>query len=332
MGCRCEKPNTLNSEDLEVYVPGYNVMEPFENHINNNSLKNVNDINFTENLINDENAKEIEKELNKRENSKDEKFANSNIHNMMNNLSRILSVNTSNFENNNNYISNKITNFLQNQSVLNLDRSETRWKSLTKTLVNCTTLNLSFNNAFSLDMLREINLIRKNPTIYVNKIKDFMKYIITDKETDRKYILVNKHTKIKLMKGEEAFLECLNFIDEFDKKLKLNNKSLSELELKEELKFPFPNDDPEKCINKDYIKENLLLLKKNLEKNFKIKGFHYDLSTNDPEISTILQLVDDNNSRGKRRNMLLDENIKYIGINIGKLKDNLFCIYLMFAA
>lgn len=234
---------------------------------------------------------------------------------------------------------NRITSSNTNQNWENqyntqsyiLDQTETRGKSYSKSIIICNTINTMMISAFSSDMVREINLVRLNPVNYTKKIREFMKFIKTDLNTQKKYFLLNKTTKINLSKGEDAFKECLYYISELGKKIKEEGLILNELELKDDLKLPFPIDNPEKCLDKEYIKENILNLKNKLDGNYRLKGFHYDLSTNDPEISTILQIVDDNNSCGKRRSMLLDQNVKYIGINIGKLKDNLYCIYLIFA-
>lgn len=230
------------------------------------------------------------------------------------------------------YNCTKNSNNMINQSYV-LENTDTRGKTFSKSFINSTSLNtIMFTQHFAFEMLKEINLVRKNPACYADKIKEFMKYINTDEVTNRKFFLVNKNTKINLNRGEPAFIDCLNFIKEFDKKIDEGKLSLNELKLKEDLKFPFPFEEPERSTNKDYIRENLLNIKKNLHSNLKLKGFHYDLSTFDAEISTILQIVDDNNSSCKRRNMLLDDTIKYVGINIGKLKDDLYCIYLVFAA
>jgi len=250
-----------------------------------------------------------------------------------NNENKDLISNSSKKNKNNNFISGKIKNNSLCLSSCILEESKTREKTYNNPIFECcSTLNIYSSNAFALEMLREINLIRTNPIAYASKIKEFIKFIYTDEKNNRKYILVNKNTKLNLLKGEEAFLNCLDFITELDKNLKSQKTFLHEFELKDELKFPFPLDEPDKCISNEYIKENFVKLKLSLGFRFKLKGFHYDLSTNDPEISTLLQIVDDNNSSGKRRNMLLDENVKYVGINIGKLKDNIFCIYLVFAS
>lgn len=186
---------------------------------------------------------------------------------------------------------------------------------------------------FEKDMLNLINLIRKNPIFLVDKIISFMGKIKVDKNTNKNYFLLNKKTKISFVKGKEAFLSCCNYLRDLAQKINDKSISLSELELKEELKFPFPTENPDCCNNKEFITRNILEINKNLaEKKMRILGFHYDLSTNDAETSLILQVVDDNNSNGKRRNVIFDDKIKYIGISHGRVKDNIYCIYLLFAA
>lgn len=318
MGCGCLY--SINNIDKNS---GYVVNELEENLFNaeKNEMNNEKIKNNTSNYYKNNNQVNLNKRGEKPENSRNSPISD-----------KIFTV-TSNFEsqknNENSQLLKSTQNYL-NQTSFH-DRSDTRSK-YTKTIINFVNFHDDYSINFPNDILREINIIRTNPILYVDKIRDFMKYINTDKKNNHKYILINRNTKINLSKGEEAFLNCVDFICDFDKKIKEKNNFLNVLELKKELTLPFPTDDPEKCFNTNYIKENLLILKTKLEENFKLKGFHYDLSTNNPEISTILQIVDDNNSGTKRRNMLLDDSIKYIGVNIGKLKDNLFCIYLVFAA
>lgn len=333
MGCGCLKPNSLNNDkSLVVYVPDYTIIEPSENK----EINEIKEKNSETNLIfsNRNNTNQTAKHLNLASKSAEKNKKENKTFIENENLNEILSKNSIvdyNNENKNNSILGRLKSNVLNQSSI-LEVKETRGKTFTKSIIESTTLNNNSPNPFDLDMLREINLIRTSPLTYSDKIKDFMKFINTDDKNNRKFILVNKKTKLNLLKGEEAFLNCLEILSELDNKLKSQKTFLRELELRDELKFPFPFDEPEKCISKEYIKETLLKLKSSMGFNFKMKGFHYDLSTNDPEISTVLQIVDDNNSFGKRRNMLLDETIKYIGINIGKLKDNLFCIYMVFAS
>ena len=47
-------------------------------------------------------------------------------------------------------------------------------------------------------------------------------------------------------------------------------------------------------------------------------------------LSVLLQIVDDTNFMFHRRNNILNKNSKYIGINIGKIENGLYCYYLLF--
>ena len=48
------------------------------------------------------------------------------------------------------------------------------------------------------------------------------------------------------------------------------------------------------------------------------------------ELSVLLQVVDDTNSMCQRRNNILSKSSKYIGINVGKISNGLYCFYLLF--
>ena len=48
------------------------------------------------------------------------------------------------------------------------------------------------------------------------------------------------------------------------------------------------------------------------------------------ELSTLLQVVDDTNFMNQRRNNIFSKSSKYIGINVGKMNNGLYCFYLLF--
>ena len=73
-------------------------------------------------------------------------------------------------------------------------------------------------------------------------------------------------------------------------------------------------------------------MNKKMKDQFYIRGFHYDININNPEYSTLMQIIDDYNSNGQRRCQILDKDIKYVGISSGRIKDNLYCIYVVFAS
>ena len=68
---------------------------------------------------------------------------------------------------------------------------------------------------------------------------------------------------------------------------------------------------------------------------FKIKfdkfEFHYDICSLDGKVSCLLQIVDDSNSGTKRRKALLNGDFSKVGISYSKLKNNTYCIYVLFA-
>lgn len=221
-----------------------------------------------------------------------------------------------------------------NQPNIN-DSMEFKKSSFLKILEREKSQNDSFKEEkdFNKNLFDLINKARKDPTILLEKINTFMENIKVDINNNRSYYLINKKTKINLSKGREAFLGCIDFLNNLANKINNNIVILNQLEFKEGLQIPFPVDNLESCNNKEYITSSILNINKTITQNkMRIYGFHYDLSTNNPETSLILQVVDDNNSNGKRRNLIFDDKIKYVGINHGKVKDEIYCSYLLFAS
>ena len=178
-------------------------------------------------------------------------------------------------------------------------------------------------------MLLEINSIRKNPKIIIEKINKYLPFISTLSKDS--FIQVDNNNKIKLNKGKIIFENCKSF---FSKK-----NPIFEFILLDELTFPFPIHSEYDYIdeeNSDFINENYLTLtlkkiKKELnDKNLELVNFHYDIMNSNVELSVLLQFVDDTNSLFQRRNNLLSKISKYIGINIGKMTNGLYCYYLLF--
>ena len=100
--------------------------------------------------------------------------------------------------------------------------------------------------------------------------------------------------------------------------------------------FPFPEIKNqisiEECTNQFYLNKTLKTINENLEKNYNITiiNFHYDIMTSNTELSVVLQIVDDTNSNFHRRNNIFRKEGKYIGINVAKISEELFCYYLLF--
>ena len=236
------------------------------------------------------------------------------------------------------YVENiQINNILKSKRNLNylleneIDFNEKKYSiesNVSSNIGNSTSNNnekLSYLENMREEMFNEINLIRSNPEIIIEKINKYLPFIISiDKEF---FIQVDKNNKIKLKKGKITFEECKSYVSK--------KKSLQPLILKKELTFPFPGNFNEN-INDDFIKQNYLTstlnqIKSNLnEKNLDLVNFHYDIMNSNIELSTLLQVVDDTNFMNQRRNNIFSKSSKYIGINVGKMNNGLYCFYLLF--
>ena len=176
-------------------------------------------------------------------------------------------------------------------------------------------------------MLKEINNSRKNPLSVIPKIEKYFQYIDVSHKNEC-FIRVDEKNKIRLYKGKNLFIQCQNFL----KKL----SSLPSFILKNEMTFPFPEIKNKisinECTNEFYLSKTLKAINEEMEKknNIKILNFHYDIMTSNTELSVVLQIVDDTNSLFQRRNNIFRKDGKYIGINVGKISDDLFCYYLLF--
>ena len=175
---------------------------------------------------------------------------------------------------------------------------------------------------FKKRLLKELNNARTEPQKFIPKIKKLMENI--HHTSNGLCLKVDHKINIKLLSGRRAFLSCLHFLEK--------QKVLQPLFLKEEIALEFPYDNPEICDDPNYLTQ--ILDKKKMElKNddLKIVNFHYDLIIPNPELSVLMQLVDDTNSKYQRRLNIFNEEAKYIGISIGKKANGVICFYLLFA-
>ena len=181
-------------------------------------------------------------------------------------------------------------------------------------------------------MLNEINLSREFKKKIPEKIEKYINNIGKNSKNEY-YIKVDNYNKIKLFHGIEMFENCIKYLDTIEE-----NKPF---ELKNELTFPFPgnkdfqnltyNISLEEAINENYLTSTLMKLTNDLKiKNIEVVNFHYDIMNSNIELSVLLQIIDDTNSQFQRRNNIFDKTIKYIGINVGRVNESLFCYYLLF--
>ena len=229
------------------------------------------------------------------------------------------------YYNNKNYFD--LISSSQTLNIKEVNKTFSEIKNINFNNLNCQKKNKSFLlESLRNLMLNEINNSRKNPLNIISKIEKYYDMINISKKNEY-YIKIDKKNKIKLYKGKKSFDQCKNYLK--------NLNSLPNFILKNEMTFPFPeknNITIEECTNEFYLNKTLKIINEELEKNFKITiiNFHYDIMNNNTELSVILQIVDDTNSMFHRRNNIFNKEAKYIGINVGKISENLFCYYLLF--
>ena len=197
---------------------------------------------------------------------------------------------------------------------------------------NIIDLKHSFNNNQNLlifQILEQINIIRTNPLSYIDIINKYKENII--EKNNKYYLKSNKYlnTLILLEKGESEFNECIKllYLQESLEPIELNHK------LKLDVNIPLNNENLsiDYYTSLEFIEKIINNKIKLLEDNFEIIGFHYDKSLNDPELSVVLQLIDDTGNEKSRRKNILNKKVKYVGISALNLKENIYCYYFLFA-
>ena len=174
-----------------------------------------------------------------------------------------------------------------------------------------------------------INKIRINPSSFSKRIEDGIKYIkeekklitnpITGEKNEKSRIIFKKKVKIVLAKGENAFKEAAEI-------LKKKNP-VHPLSFCEEIIIPLPKNE-EEFQDSTFLKRNAEELRKNSPFHFEV--YYKDL-IRDPFISVLLMIVDDFEiDAGKKRECLLNPQLKYIGINSKYIGKN-FIAYFSFA-
>jgi len=180
---------------------------------------------------------------------------------------------------------------------------------------------------FAVELFIQINKLRNNCLSYSKKIEFFSKFIEEINGDKFLAIEMGEYTSnCSLVEGLPAFKEAITFMEKFYK----DNSSLNRLTHINELKIPFPKDLT-LVNNIDYIKYRTEGIKKKLEGQYDVTGFTYDITYKDAEITTIMQIVDDNYGNKNRRKNLLNKEIKYIGINCKELNDGQYAVYILLA-
>lgn len=186
---------------------------------------------------------------------------------------------------------------------------------------------LSFFSTSSTDnykgkIVGEINYSRTNPQSLIPKIQELITKIENYK--GKLHLNLNHKIKIKLKQGKTIFQDCINFLSK--------QKILQPLIFKEELCLDFPFENPSICDNEAYLTNIIRKKSQELGKiGIEMINFHYDLFILEPEISVLMQIIDDTNSKFQRRTNIFNPNAKYIGVNIGKKAHDVYCFYITFA-
>ena len=186
-----------------------------------------------------------------------------------------------------------------------------------------------YKNDYNTRMIDLINKLRKNPKEYAKIILSNIQYIekrvkiiaddITGQNEEKEEIFFQKKIKVKLYRGEIAFIETAEFLQKL--------KPLKELKLKEEIKMNLLPETEEQILNDKLLIKNQL---DEIKKRFNISAFFKDNLRN-PEIGLMLMIIGDNkNSQNKKRNALLNPDYKYIAVNSKFIGDK-FVSYFTFS-
>jgi len=182
-------------------------------------------------------------------------------------------------------------------------------------------------NLYNQKVFELINQIRLNPSEYSQTILDNINYVITEthsiinKETGieekKQSIIFKKKVKVNLYKGEESFREAAEILKK--------TSPMEKLKFNKNIVIPLPNNE-EEIINTSFIKNKVNEIRANFNINIYFKEY-----IKNPEIAVLLMIVDDSeNFRGKKRESLLNPNLKYIGID-SKFIGTKFIAHLSFS-
>ena len=166
-------------------------------------------------------------------------------------------------------------------------------------------------------VFEKINEIRDNPPKYALDIEDAMENIIETGEQENKKIMFKKQIKVGLNSGEPAFRDAAKILREID--------HLYPFTFKKVLCVPIPSSGAD-LMNPNYLKSKINIIRQNTSVDAYFKEM-----VKSPKISALLMMVDDNKENsGKKRDLLLSTQLKYIGISSGFVNGT-FVAYFAFS-
>ena len=184
-----------------------------------------------------------------------------------------------------------------------------------------------YKNHYNQRVFELINQIRLNPPEYSKTILDNIDNIITEthrtinKESgvvEKNQVKVfKKKVKVNLYKGEESFKEAAEILK--------NTSSMEKFIFNKDIVIPLP-DNEEDIVDSTFIKNKANEIRLNSNINIYFKEY-----IKNPEIAVLLMIVDDTeNMNGKKRECLLNPNLKFIGID-SKFIENNFIAHFSFS-
>ena len=229
---------------------------------------------------------------------------------------------------------NNLSSFYSNvqSSETKRNRNEEIIDSLKKFQKESLIEKVFFVKDFELQMLNQINAIRTKSLAYCKKIYFYSKFI--EELSGKKYLYIDQDDDpsiYTLVRGVSAFEETIILLQTLNQKMIDEKFQLEKLVHIDELKIPFPNFNINLAKDISYIDSQFEEIKKNLKGKYEVTHHHYDVTYKDADISTLMQLVDDNYCQKRRQRNLLRKQTKYVGINYGNIDNNLIVVYLVFA-
>ena len=166
------------------------------------------------------------------------------------------------------------------------------------------------SDEFSKYIFTQINLLRENPSSFINLIQGSESNIQRDKKNR---LIYKTKLKVALDKGIKAFEEA--------KLILSNTKPMTKLNFDYDMKLKLPKNEINIKSN-NYLKNQVLIKG---DKGINIKAYWKEIIY-DPETCFVLMIVDDNGKKAgfKRRNLLNPE-YKYIGISSKNINNNFIC-------
>lgn len=163
---------------------------------------------------------------------------------------------------------------------------------------------------YSKYFLAQINKIRTDPQSFIGIIEDSKYNIIKDRYGR---IMYNGKIKVKLIFGEPAFDDAIEFLNK--------TKPMNKLEFSSIIAPKLPKNE-EEMKDKNDLRKKVSNMAQN---GISIKSYWKDF-IKDPETSFLLMIVDDIGIKGgMRRKDLLDPKMKYIGISSTVINDHFIC-------